>query len=222
MIIRTANRPFFVNNDFSYDYQPMYCDTETGKLLYYFENKWWYKDKLPTANNGYETTLHKYNNKFYFQHPDTKLYFWLQTKNSNDWYTGRVIGLPESERGDFLWDKMEGSSCEDLCGVYSDGERIGCLWHKDQNDVDYIQSVELDDNGHYTYGSIHHDGQGWIIGSRNSGAWWTGNEPIEGAFSFTKKGTATENMNFTFVEYTFGKIQMPTTNFNVWLQDGYL
>lgn len=72
----------------------------------------------------------------------------------------------------------------------------------DQSTPVYYTQSESEVDGHYSYGAVRHDGTGWIIGTRNSGAWWTGTEPdVDNPVTFTKQGTAETDITVTFNSY---------------------
>ncbi len=57
---------------------------------------------------------------------------------------------------------------------------VGIPQWTDQDDTEYTRSLEKDDNGHYTYGTISYDkdNEKWLIGTYESNSgWWEGEEP---------------------------------------------
>lgn len=101
--------------------------------------------------------------------------------------------------GTIHWDATEekwiiGIRCEQVwyLGAEPDAEDdvlfLSQRW-LDQNDTAYDRSCELD-GAYYDYGDIHHDGTGWVIGTRNSeDGWWEGTEPDASPVVFTRQKT---------------------------------
>ena len=173
----------------------LYCDTVSGKYLFKYQDVWCLSDSFPTVNGGFLTQFYTFNGRNYWQKGAEYLWFDLE----KGYKRGNALGY-EGSAINLVIDDFFCSTSSTLLGIYSNGEIIGCRYDVDQYSVSYIQSVEKV-NGFYTYGAIHHDGQGWIIGTRNTGDWWEGDEPSGESYTFTKKGTAKENKTFIFTEF---------------------
>ena len=93
----------------------------------------------------------------------------------------------------------------------SDYRYVGIARYTDQDDTEYLRSLEKVDD-YYNYGAIYNDGAGWLIGSRNSaGGWYEGDEPNRDApVTFVRKKTeigqfpGDYNLTITFQEYIQG------------------
>ena len=100
---------------------------------------------------------------------------------------------------------------------------IGLPQWTDQNDTEYTRSLDLVGT-HYTYGTVHHDGTGWIIGTRNSGTWYEGGEPSVSApvvfyFHSVDPDATGYDLTLTFDAYVLGdnKEQRPVTQAGIWV-----
>lgn len=89
---------------------------------------------------------------------------------------------------------------------------VGIPQFTDQNDDTYTRSMTPVD-GHYTYGDIHHDGTGWVIGTRDSNSgWYEGSQPdIYNSVTFYRKKTENgsypgpSDLNVSFNKGVIGK-----------------
>lgn len=120
---------------------------------------------------------------------------------------------------------MTGHRSDTLLGLYQeldeDGEplesentiTVGLPQFKDQDGATYTRSLEAS-GGYYTYGSIRHDGEGWLIGTRDSAdGWWEGQEPdLEDSVTFDFRKLADseiedqEDLTITFDQYVSGDV----------------
>lgn len=88
---------------------------------------------------------------------------------------------------------------------------VGLGKWEDQQNTEYIESLEAE-GANKTYGSIHHDGTGWVIGTRGSDAgWYEGGEPdIDSPVTFTRQKTeegeypGEVDLTVTYVEHIIG------------------
>jgi hypothetical protein len=130
---------------------------------------------------------------------------------------------------------ITGHRSDTLLGVYQEldesGEvnpsgstiTIGLPMFIDQNSGVYIRSKTKNSNGHYHYDSIHHDGEGWIIGARDSvNGWWEGNEPnVLSAVTFTfhklpdSEIEDQDNLTITYDKLVSGDLTEPINLYEV-------
>lgn len=213
MIIPTTLQDFDIDGRIT---GVLYCDTISGKYVFYYDSKWWISSTFPTCNEGFVTEFYTLNGKnYWYLSPD---YIWYSTATAC-YRKGEVLGFdgilkenvdPEeqydSEEVEVEMDDFTESNSTTLMGEYTNGEIIGCTRHTDQDSIEYIQSIEKI-SGYFIYGTIHHDGTGWLIGTRDNDpettkSWWSGSEPgTSGAVTFTKKGAAEEDKIVTFQEF---------------------
>jgi len=100
-------------------------------------------------------------------------------------------------------------------GGESGVKHVGQKKFTDGDAVEYLQSPEKV-GSYFTYGDIEHDGTGWVIGTRGTGAWWEGTEPdVDTPVIFVMKGTATANKTITFDSYVANTIKLDFKIFEV-------
>lgn len=227
MLIKTAHKDFDEDGLITGD---LYVDYDETLYLYGYDSKFYVSATLGLTldvdSTTYTTGYFILNTKNYWS--GGGLYLWWDsdaskytissylgygTESTDSYWTRATIEGTYAKQGTAASDKtvafdaIVGWESATLIGSYTavGGETgtktVGLKNFTDGDAVAYLQSA-VKSGSYFTYGSIYHDGTGWVIGTRSVGEWWSGTEPdVTTPVTFTAEGDAVANKTITFDSY---------------------
>lgn len=191
----------------------------TEWFLWTLSDERWYLGRVPSyyIRESWNPELEKYEGDKWWDagvlaDPPNGVY------RGRGFYRGDVLGQFSGDEIEVTMKQINGWVSNTLVGIYTSvGDKtgeitVGLREFTDQKN-NYIQSSVKTD-GNYSFGDIHNDEIGWIIGTRSSTpgmGYWTGSKPdVDSSVTFTRVWNQTDppttdpepdNLTISFIKY---------------------